>query len=473
MTAAQEKREEPAGAKRPSKHAMIMRGVVAPLLGLLAIASIVLGYLNDTQWKPNADVTAQTTVSNARYIVTDPGVLDLVDSSARLTVESSAGASETSDDSDTGGNVCVALGSAKDVAGWTAGHGTVRITGLGSWTTLAQVRTAAQGTAAGDDANGVSFQDSDMWSVVECGDSRVTVRTSGRDVSDIALIDLGRDSADATVSLHWVRSTLPNFAMPLYFVGGLLLVLMVLAASVFAMPSQKRRKREVMSRPIETTQEVAIGEALTGSLHGLTSAVRIKPRGKQRHRHAAHRGGSAPQRVQAATRLDNMQIGNEPVGNEPTGNDPAGNASTGNAQAQGSPIIIDPAARNMVADQLGSRTNEPNGAMPFADSGEETSVISPDELQAYFTRLAQEISVQDADDAPDDDNDGHNAASGEGSSGGENVPDDDSAVGEADARASASRAADVANSSGAAGSGSDDGGAGDIDNDNDGKGEQS
>ena len=34
-------------SERPTRHAMIMRGVVTPIFGLLAVAAIVLGVLND------------------------------------------------------------------------------------------------------------------------------------------------------------------------------------------------------------------------------------------------------------------------------------------------------------------------------------------------------------------------------------------------------------------------------------------
>ncbi|MCI1222968.1 MAG: hypothetical protein LKG16_04135 [Bifidobacterium subtile] len=370
MTSAQKKREEPSSVKRPSKHAIIMRGVVAPILGLLAIASIVLGYMNATVWKPSSEITAKTTISHARYLVTDPGVLQLIDTQSHLKVDAKG--------PDT--TVCVALGSAKDVAGWVAGNAYTRVSGLDNWTTLATQQAKVQGTqSAGGNGDEVAFQDSDMWSAARCGNSNVTLDIGKKDANSIALIDLGESSPEATLSLHWIRHTLPDFAMPLYFVGGLLLVMMVLTASIFAMPPRKRRKRMVVSEPIRAHEEVAISEALTGSLRGLTTAVRIKPSGVKRRRHAAHRAGAgtqeagskAAQNTQATTRTD----------------------------AQG-PTIIDPTSRNMVADEQGSASSASSasvavGGEAFADSGEETSVITPDELQAYFARLSQEISLPD------------------------------------------------------------------------------
>ena len=65
--------------KRPSRHAKIMRGVVTPIFGLLAVAAVVLGYMNATMWKPSTEITASATMSGSRYVVTDPNVLTLME----------------------------------------------------------------------------------------------------------------------------------------------------------------------------------------------------------------------------------------------------------------------------------------------------------------------------------------------------------------------------------------------------------
>ena len=91
---------------------------------------------------------ASAAVKGTQYIVTDPGVLPLVDN--QVTVSADAGSSD--------GEVCLALGSNKDVIGWLAGQPYVRVTGLNEWTTLATTKVSAQGSAAdaGDDA--VAFE---------------------------------------------------------------------------------------------------------------------------------------------------------------------------------------------------------------------------------------------------------------------------------------------------------------------------
>lgn len=70
-----------------------------------------------------------------------------------------------------------------------------------------------------------------MWTSVTCGTGTVKAETKvASDSGTVAIIDLGK-SSNATVRMNWVRQTLPDFAMPFYFAGGLLALLAVLAAS--------------------------------------------------------------------------------------------------------------------------------------------------------------------------------------------------------------------------------------------------
>lgn len=365
----QQKEHKRNGRKRaaaPSRHARIMRGIVTPIFGLLAVACISLGILNATYWKPSSQITATASIANTRYIVTDPGVLPLVDSKSTFTADSSS-------------DICVALASSKDVAGWVAGHSYVRVTGLSDWSTLATENSEPQGQKADSD-NDVAFKDSDMWSTVSCGKGNVSIDAEVADTSStVALVDLGK-TTDATVRLHWVRQQLPDFAMPFYFAGGLLAVLAVLSASVFAMPPHKRRKR-VVSGTAKRTEEVTISEALTGSMASIKAAVSYKPRAKRR-RHAAHRAGGStiPARD---TRTSETSAD-------------AASSSFGNTQSAG-PIIVDPSARNLVADQQSAQSTQATGSSTQSDStlidDSVTSVISTSELEAYFARLSKEVDA--------------------------------------------------------------------------------
>ena len=237
MSAEEQTTRPDKGAKRPSRHAKIMRGVVTPIFGLLAVAAVVLGYMNATMWKPSTEITASATMSGSRYVVTDPNVLTLLDQNATITVDSGSSQDEA----------CVALGSSKDVAGWVASEKSyTRITGLASWSELSTQKgsSTSQGApTSADDA--VSFKDSDMWTAVKCGTGSVSLKSKKTGASTVAIVDLGENVTNAKVQLHWVRSEVPDFAMPFYLSGGLLAVLAVLCASVFAMPPHKRRKRMV------------------------------------------------------------------------------------------------------------------------------------------------------------------------------------------------------------------------------------
>ena len=300
-----------------------MRFVVTPILGVIAVACIVLGVLNATIWKPDRDITAEASVSGTRYVVTDPGVLGLVDDAVTMTV--------------TGGNadatVCTAIGSMKDVAGWLSGTPYVRVTGLSEWTALSTTDAEAQGESLAGDGD-VAFADSDMWTSVACDTGGVTIEATDEDSSRVALVDLGEDEASADIAMQWVRQSLPNYALPFYIGGGVSAVLAVLSATVLAMPWGGRRKRET-----EPEEQPSDGE----------------------------------------------------------------------------PTIVDPAARNLVADQLESSDTaeaaadasedasgdvsddaSDGGDDADADVSDQTSVISQDELMAYFARFAQEDTKSDA-----------------------------------------------------------------------------
>lgn len=374
---------EAAKPKRPTHHAVIMRGVVTPIFGLLAVAAIVLGVLNATMWKPSSEITASANIGGSQYIVTDPGVLTLLDENSTLSVRTSSSQNEA----------CVALGASKDVAGWLAAESShERITGLASWTELGLQKTKGGGQSAkssdsgaagsdgspnadgANDTSAVAFKDSNMWSKVKCGKGSVTLNSSKPSASTVAIIDLGSANAKAGISMHWVRSEVPDFAMPFYLSGGLLAVIAALCASVFAMPPHKRRKRMVEGKATvpagpSFAEQVENGTLGAGAGADASAGVAASA-GRKRRRHASHRRGSKPAPVQEAAET---------------------------------PVIVDPSARNLVADQQSeSQANAGDtGAVaePEPMDTEATSVISQDELQAYFSRLAQEVNAGNADGA--------------------------------------------------------------------------
>lgn len=396
--------------QRPTKRARFMRGVVAPIFGLLAALSIVLGVLNATVWKPSSIVSAHANVYGSRYIVTDPGVLNLVDYRVKISVAALNSRKP----------ICVAVGLAKDVRGWTKGYSVQRITGLNNWSSLStdvmkaddNARVDSAKTAdskvsknvSKDAAKDVDFKDSDLWTNATCqmGLAKLSINAAdfeqAGNAADLALkqesqersqeqnnaqsnskngaqsqtsrqklsselqskiarrvliIDLGKNSPEAFVELRWRRHNLPDFATPMYFVGALFILLCGLSASVFAMaPHRRRNKRLVASRTglisVENNsqEEVKFSEALAGTIAGIFGSNKDK-----KSKHKVGSGAHVRHGVHARTR------------------------TTKSKAAVDSSISVKSGLNSSKTAAL-----------------DETTVISKDDLQAYFARLASESS---------------------------------------------------------------------------------
>lgn len=393
--------------QRPTKRAKFMRGIVAPIFGLLAVLSIVLGVLNATVWKPNSIVSAHTNVYGSRYIVTDPGVLNLVDYRVKISVAAL----------NTRKPICVAVGLAKDVRGWTRGYSVQRITGLQDWENLSTVPMKADDSAKSDVNNknsvdsannsdskaskDVDFKDSDLWTNATCqmGLAKLFVNaedfeqsenivpgdlSSGNAVNQenqanqensqsnhqkvssalrarisrrVLIIDLGKNSPEAFVEFRWRRHNLPDFATPLYFVGALFALLCVLSASVFAMaPHRRRNKRLVASRSglitvesVSRDEEVKFSDAFAGTMASIFGSF-------AKDKKSRHKGSSASH---------------------------ARHGSHSKTRVAKSQATVD------LSVSVKSGLN--SSPTPSLD---ETAVISKEDLQSYFARFASE-SVSD------------------------------------------------------------------------------
>lgn len=389
--------------QRPTKRAKFMRGIVAPIFGLLAVLSIVLGVLNATVWKPNSIVSAHTNVYGSRYIVTDPGVLNLVDYRVKISVAAL----------NTRKPICVAVGLAKDVRGWTRGYSVQRITGLQDWENLSTVPMKADDSAKSDVNNknsvdsannsyskaskDVDFKDSDLWTNATCqmGLAKLFVNaedfeqsenivpgdlSSGNAVNQanqanqensqsnhqkvssalrarisrrVLIIDLGKNSPEAFVEFRWRRHNLPDFATPLYFVGALFALLCVLSASVFAMaPHRRRNKRLVASRSglitvesVSRDEEVKFSDAFAGTMASIFGSF-------AKDKKSRHKGSSASH---------------------------ARHGSHSKTRVAKSQATVD------LSVNVKSGLN--SSPTPSLD---ETAVISKEDLQSYFARFASE-----------------------------------------------------------------------------------
>lgn len=341
---------------RPTRHATIMRGVVAPIFGLLAVLFITLGALNATIWKPSREVNANTEFSGTRYVVTDPGVLNLLANSTRVTVKNETPKGKTSSQSDSDADaqpkaqMCVALGGAKDAVGWLAGQKYTRVTGLNGWKALSGKDATGPKLATANDSDAVAFKDSDMWTSVRCGDSSVSLSLNDVKSNQVMIVDMGEGaSAKASgaksaqpkvdVQMHWVRDHVPNKALPFFVAGGFCVVMTILSASVFAMMSNESFKRKLEQRrkmrEEAKAEEVSISEAMTGSLNVLRKNL---PYGGRNYRPSHKR--------QPFDGVDGKTDGTTAT------SDDASMASgvADEDKGKSTPSVIDPTRRNLVAD---------------------------------------------------------------------------------------------------------------------------
>lgn len=404
--------------KRFTLRAKITRGIVAPFFAVLAILSIALGVANATFWKPSDIVIAYTKVSGTRYVVTDPGVLNLVDNKVRVSVAALH----------TRKPICIAVGLTKDVRGWIEGSAVQRITGLRDWNNLSVSQMSSKNLVRAESAkdskdSDVHFSESNLWPTVTCqlGLAKLSinttdyVQTSGSASYDhavangtvsksgkytnknvnrrvarsaalksqaarrVLLIDLGDNAPDASIEFRWRRNQTPDFATPLYFVGVLFAVLAILFATIFAMAPHRRRNKQLIAGrsgalAVKSAQrdEVTFVEAISGTMSSIFGHKRHKKDSGSHARHGDH----------ARRRKDSMQSDD--------------------------------------SNSMQTRIASASTAVTSTDSLTETTVIAQDEMLAFAMRFMQQHDdnsyLDDLGNADDEFNDLHNqdaAANGE------------------------------------------------------------
>ncbi|MCO6558950.1 MAG: hypothetical protein J6575_05980 [Bifidobacterium sp.] len=388
---------------KPTKHATIMRGVVAPIFGLLTVLFIVLGALNLTVWKPAREINATTSVSGTRYVVTDAGMLNLLGKSVDIKVSTQGNqpkASSKSNNSNTKNakataQTCVALGNAKDATGWLAGQNYTRVTGLDGWKGLSTKLANGPklgGTQAGDE---VAFKDSDMWTNVKCGDSAISMNLNDVKNDQVMIVDMGTGVAKSesakkfeqpsvTITMHWVRDQVPNHAMPFFIAAGVCVVLTILSASIFAIMAnesfkRKRAKRREV-REKAKAEEVSISEAMTGSIAVLKTSLT--------HSSHNHRPSHKIQPSDLAGAGSADVTSNEgDTGAAPDNGSLLPTSSEGGLSDVdvSTPSIIDPTRRNLVADmQMQNDTDENADNEPgVAEKDAAQSDASDSQTQAF------------------------------------------------------------------------------------------
>lgn len=207
---------------------MVQR-ILATLLILAGLGGIGYGVATATVLRESDTVVATATPSgDGTMVVTEPGVLGLVDDqvTVRATVPE-------------GQKVTLALGSDVDVLGWVGDDPYDSVSGLSSWETL----SVAPGTGAPtegeetDDApakkpgSGPDPAGSDMWLSEVSGETTVSMRWTeepGRVV--LLAAGVGKGAEAPTLELTWPRPVTTPYLWPGVLGGGFLLILGVFLA---------------------------------------------------------------------------------------------------------------------------------------------------------------------------------------------------------------------------------------------------
>ena len=414
-------------SSKPTHHATIMRGVVTPIFGMLAVTSLVFAILFSTVWKPLSTVTASVSGVGVQTISTDYSVLNLV--ADTVSVRATSSSSNT--------QICVATASATDASGYSKAVSGKHITGMSSWTALSTVKYSTSSKSGSNknsssnsssSSSSVSFKDLDNWTSVKCGTGSVTVKNVK--AGDSKAVVVHSDKNISSVSLTWNRTSVPNYALPYYIASVVLALIAVLCASVFARERTKKAKKNTLPEPSE--QDLQSTQVLGAVIDSDGNQVQEENRSHRRsHSHRAQRSGRRKSGLFAISRGEDLDTAQND-GSVSFDSSDSSDSSNSSENASSGPQIVDPRSVNMLvgtaadssADSssvtattiLGrSSANSQNSELPSSNDlsknssdseegskynegnkgnedneGETTMTVSADEFAAYFARLAAE-----------------------------------------------------------------------------------
>jgi hypothetical protein len=205
----------------------VVQRFLATLLILAGLGGIGFGVATATVLRESDTVVATATPSgDGTMVVTEPGVLGLVDDqvTVRATVPE-------------GQKVTLALGTDVDVLGWVGDDPYDSVTGLSSWEALSVVPGTGlatgetgggetDGAPAEKPSNGPDPAGSDMWISEVSGETTVQMRWTeepGRVV--LLAAGVGRNAEAPTLELTWPRPVNTPYLWPGVLGGGFLLIL--------------------------------------------------------------------------------------------------------------------------------------------------------------------------------------------------------------------------------------------------------
>lgn len=223
------------------------RRIASAAASIIGLIVVILAVLSATLWRPSSLVQAVSPAPDQPYVVTEPGVLGVVNSDVTVTASAP------------GQNVTVAVAQAADVQAWLQYDPFTSVSGLSSWTALSaeavtqrcapadgstptaspSASTSADASASPSasvspsaDANGcvtlassgASLQGSDLWLQSATGEGSAQLTVDATDPNLVVIAATDGTAAAPTLSLQWDRNVATPWLIPGLILGGLLIL---------------------------------------------------------------------------------------------------------------------------------------------------------------------------------------------------------------------------------------------------------
>ncbi|MFD0705480.1 hypothetical protein ACFQY8_06970 [Alloscardovia venturai] len=373
--------------KRTWTRPRIMRGIVTPVLIVLAFMALVMAIVSMTVLKPSKIVSASAQTS-AKYVVTDEGVANVVSSQMTFTASKASSSSQ--------GDVCVAVANSDDVDAWMAAQAVryTAISGLSSWTQLSTKDVSQSGEAT----QSVAFADSDLWQEIKCSGKKsqsATVSLSGI-TSQQRVIAYSKNGV-SQVRIQWTRdeSQRSGSGGPWYVIMAALAVAALLSGTWLSSsdPFGVERRKQVRANQLAAKEAaLAAGEPIVPGVN-----APYEPYKKKSRTGITHRTNTRPSLLSKL------------FGKQDT-NSSNGYSKSSQTDAQTTETVVDPSSVNLVASTGAGAADTPwspslinrptSGDDKAKGSGQSShsANLSGEELLEYLARLA--VEERSSNDTP-------------------------------------------------------------------------
>ena len=225
------------------------------LAGLLVIAGLILGgigILQKTAWAPDTQITSSGTFDDpGSVIVVEPGVLNLYETPAELTVEGE-------------GEITIAQASKENVDAWVGTSTHTTVTGVDGEGGLVTEKVD------GEENTTPPIAGADLWNAETTAASPATLewdQDAGR--TSFVIGTDGENPAASKVTLAWPNDTATPWAIPLMIIGAILIGLGILAGWF----NRKKAIREAQRR--QARQERRKKLAQTGAAFAIVPVIAL------------------------------------------------------------------------------------------------------------------------------------------------------------------------------------------------------